>query len=57
MTDAERIAQALKENADAVHFDRVTWDGFSEKNHQLWREAERLGVQQAVMDALHGRTK
>jgi hypothetical protein len=57
MTDAERIAKALKENADAVHFRRVSWDAFSEKNGRLWREAERLGVQQAVMDALHGRTQ
>ena len=38
--EAERIAGAIQENAQAIHMDAVSWEAFSELNLALWREAE-----------------
>ena len=39
--EAQRIARALRRNADAIHFGRVTWETFQVLNEGLWSEAER----------------
>ena len=38
--EARRIHADLVENADAVHFDRVTWEEFEARNQDLWDEAQ-----------------
>ena len=38
--EAERIARAIRKNANAVHFGRVTWATFRTLNEGLWSTAE-----------------
>ena len=38
--EAERIARAIRDNAEAIHTDAVSWEAFSERNIALWRKAE-----------------
>lgn len=50
-----RYATRLVDNADDIHFKRISWDEFRRRNRQIHDEiaAEGDGMDRAVMDRIY----